>query len=33
MTNNYRPHAGEMVVIVLADSGMKYLSTDLWTDD
>lgn len=27
------PHAGETVVIVLADSGMKYLSTDLWTDD
>jgi cysteine synthase len=25
-------HAGETVVIVLADSGMKYLSTDLWTD-
>ena len=26
------PLAGETVVIVLADSGMKYLSTDLWTD-
>ncbi len=26
------PHAGETVVIVLADSGMKYLSTDLWID-
>ena len=26
------PHAGGTVVIVLADSGMKYLSTDLWTD-
>jgi cysteine synthase A len=27
------PQAGETVVIVLADSGMKYLSTDLWSDD
>jgi len=27
------PHSGETMVIVLADSGMKYLSTDLWTDD
>ncbi len=27
------PHAGETVVIVLADSGMKYLSTDLWTGE
>ena len=25
------PHAGGTAVIVLADSGMKYLSTDLWT--
>ena len=25
------PHAGQTVVIVLADSGMKYLSTDLWS--
>ncbi len=25
-------HAGETVAIVLADSGMKYLSTDLWDD-
>lgn len=24
------PHAGTTVVVVLADSGMKYLSTDLW---
>lgn len=24
------PHAGETVVVVLADSGLKYLSTDLW---
>lgn len=23
-------HAGGTVVVVLADSGMKYLSTDLW---
>ncbi len=27
------PHAGKTIVIVLADSGMKYLSTDLWDDD
>ncbi len=27
------PHAGQTVAIVLADAGMKYLSTDLWTDD
>jgi cysteine synthase len=26
------PHAGKTIVIVLADSGMKYFSTDLWTD-
>ena len=26
------PHAGQTVAIVLADSGMKYLSTDLWDD-
>jgi cysteine synthase len=26
------PHAGQTVVIVPADSGMKYLSTDLWAD-
>ncbi len=25
-------HAGQTVVIVLADSGMKYLSTDLWDE-
>lgn len=25
-------HAGATVAIVLADSGMKYLSTDLWDD-
>jgi cysteine synthase A len=25
------PHAGQTVAVVLADSGMKYLSTDLWT--
>ncbi len=25
-------HAGETIAVVLADSGMKYLSTDLWTD-
>ena len=25
-------HAGQTVAVVLADSGMKYLSTDLWTD-
>jgi cysteine synthase A len=25
-------HAGQTVAIVLADSGMKYLSTDLWGD-
>ena len=25
-------HAGQTVVVVLADSGMKYLSTDLWDD-
>lgn len=24
-------HAGQTVAVVLADSGMKYLSTDLWT--
>jgi cysteine synthase len=24
------PHAGETVAVVLADSGLKYLSTDLW---
>ena len=27
-----RRHAAETVVIVLSDSGMKYLSTELWTD-
>lgn len=26
------PHAGQTVAIVLANSGMKYLSTDLWID-
>lgn len=26
-------HAGSTIAVVLADSGMKYLSTDLWTDD
>ena len=26
-------HAGDTIVIVLADSGMKYLSTDLWDAD
>jgi cysteine synthase len=26
-------HAGETVAMVVADSGMKYLSTDLWDDD
>ncbi len=26
-------HAGQTVAIVLADSGMKYLSTDLWDDE
>lgn len=25
-------HPGAAVAVVLADSGMKYLSTDLWTD-
>lgn len=25
-------HAGQTVAVVLADSGMKYLSTDLWPD-
>jgi cysteine synthase A len=25
-------HAGQTIAIVLADSGMKYLSTDLWTE-
>ena len=25
-------HAGQTIAIVLADSGMKYLSTDLWGD-
>ena len=24
------PHAGGTVAVVLADSGLKYLSTDLW---
>jgi cysteine synthase A len=24
------PHDGETVAVVLADSGLKYLSTDLW---
>jgi hypothetical protein len=23
-------HSGQTIVIVIADSGMKYLSTDLW---
>jgi cysteine synthase A len=27
------PHAGGTIAIVVADSGMKYLSTDLWTDE
>jgi len=27
------PHAGGTVAVVLADSGLKYLSTDLWPDD
>jgi cysteine synthase len=26
-------HAGETVAVVLADSGLKYLSTDLWQDE
>ena len=26
-------HAGETIVIVIADSGMKYLSTELWNAD
>jgi cysteine synthase A len=26
------PHVGATIVVVLADSGMKYLSTDLWED-
>ena len=26
-------HAGQTIVVVLADSGMKYLSTDLWRAD
>ena len=26
-------HRGESVAIVIADSGMKYLSTDLWSDE
>lgn len=26
-------HVGQTVAVVLADSGMKYLSTDLWTHD
>ena len=26
-------HAGETIAVVIADSGMKYLSTDLWTAD
>jgi cysteine synthase len=25
------PQAGKTIAVVLADSGMKYLSTDLWT--
>jgi cysteine synthase A len=25
-------HAGETVAVVLADSGLKYLSTDPWPD-
>jgi cysteine synthase A len=25
-------HRGQTVAIVIADSGMKYLSTDLWSD-
>ena len=28
-----RDHAGGTVAVVLADSGLKYLSTDLWPDD
>jgi len=24
------PHAGQTVVVLLCDSGLKYLSTDLW---
>ena len=27
------PHAGGTVAVILADSGLKYLSTDLWPDD
>ena len=27
------PHPGTTIAVVLADSGMKYLSTDLWGDD
>jgi cysteine synthase A len=26
------PHAGGSVAVVLADSGLKYLSTDLWPE-
>jgi cysteine synthase A len=26
------PHAGGTVAVVLADSGLKYLSTDLWPE-
>jgi hypothetical protein len=26
-------HGGETIVIVIADSGMKYLSNDLWKAD
>jgi cysteine synthase len=24
------PHSGQTVAVILADSGLKYLSTDLW---
>ena len=27
------PHAGGTVAVILADSGLKYLSTDLWPDE
>lgn len=26
------PYTGKTIVVVLADSGMKYLSTDLWSE-
>jgi cysteine synthase A len=27
------PHKGGTVAVVICDSGLKYLSTDLWTDE